>query len=198
MPRIRRSSLIACAAVAALTLPAAAHQGHEHPPQIVDAAGDEVAPVDGTDIVAVVFDTAGNYTKVKKKTVYTPTKLTVEIRYAAPVSTDPNVAHVVTFDAGSCGAVYLEVYGTDVTYGEADCLDDSFEFSYQVEDDELRITLPFSTIGKSLKAGTKLTGLRAYTAAVADPVAGFEPVLVTGDEHGANDVASTDKTYVVK
>jgi hypothetical protein len=198
MPTPRRIALLACATVAALTLPAAAHQGHEHPPQIVDAAGDEVVPVGGTDLVAAVFDTAGTYTKVKKKTVYTPNKLTVELRYAAPVATDPYVAHVVTFDAGSCGAVYLEVYGTDVTYGDADCLTNSFEFSFQAEDDELRITLPFSVIGKSLRAGTKLSSLRAYTA-VADPLVGLEPVLITmGDEHGANDVAKTDKTYVVK
>lgn len=197
MPAPRRTVLLACAVVAALTLPAAAHQGHEHPPLIVDAAGDEVVPVGGTDIVAAVFDTAGTYTKVKKKTVYTPTKLTVEVRYSAPVATDPYVAHVVTFDAGSCGAVYLEVYGTDFTYGDADCLDDSFEFSFQVEADELRMTLPFSVIGKSMRAGTKLSNLRVYTA-VGDPLVGFEPVLMTGDEHGANDVASTDKTYVVK
>jgi opacity protein-like surface antigen len=198
MPAPRWTSLLACAAVAALTLPAAAHQGHEHPPQIVDAAGDEVVPVGGTDIVAAVFDTAGTYAKVKKKTVYTPTKLTVEVRYAAPVATDPYVAHVVTFDAGSCGTVYLEVYGTDLTYGDADCLDNSFEFSFQVEDDELRMTLPFGVVGKSLRAGTKLTDLRAYTA-VADPAIGFEPVLITmGDERGANDVAKTAKPYVVK
>src|SRR5438045_2784604 len=94
MPAFRHTAVLACAAVAAFALPAAAHQGHEHPPQIVDAAADEVVPVGGTDLVAAVFDTAGNYTKVKK-TVYTPPKLTLQLRYAAPVATHPYPAPVV-------------------------------------------------------------------------------------------------------
>jgi hypothetical protein len=183
--------------VALLSSLAFATPGHAAAPkpQITDASGDTVVPAAGTDIVSVLFSTAGTTTKVKKKTVYTPSKLVVAITYAAPVDVDPQAAHTVTFSSG-CGDVYLEFYAGGTTYAEADCVSGSFDFGAKVAGKTLTMTLPFATLGKSLKAGSKLSGLRAYTA-FGDPVIGSEGVYMTGREETANDVATTPASYTV-
>ena len=168
-----RTRLLAVAAVAALgaTLPASAAPA----PQITDPAGDAVTKEAGADIVSALFRTEGTSAKVGRKTVYTPTKLAVDVTYAAAPSTDPHVAHVVSFTAPGCGNVYLEVYALG-TYGVADCSppDTSFDVTYKITGNVISYSLPFTVLGKQFfKPGSSLTDLVAYTAA-SDPTRGIE------------------------
>jgi hypothetical protein len=191
---VKRSRLLALGLLSSLAFATPGHAVAPKP-QISDATGDTVVPAAGTDIVSVLFSTAGTTTKVKKKTVYTPTKLVVTVTYAGPVDVDPQATHTVTFNSG-CGAVYLEFFAGETTYGEADCAADSFDFGTKVDGKTLTFTLPFGTLGKSIKPGSKLSELRAYTA-FGDPVIGTEGVYMTGLEQTANDVATTGATYTV-
>lgn len=180
--RIRLLSVAAVAALAA-ALPAGAAPA----PQITDPAGDARTQSAGADIVSVLFGTQGTTTKVGRKSVYTPAKLTVAVTYSAAPSTDAYVSHQVAFTAPGCGEVYLEMY-TGGTFGSADCLEDPFDFSYKADGNVLTVTLPFNTVGKQyFKVGSSLTDLVAYTA-FADPVLGYETqelISVAAAEAGA-------------
>lgn len=197
-----RIRLLSVAAVAALAtaLPSFAAPA----PQITDPKGDARGGAAGTDIVSALFATQGTTAKVGKKTVYTPTKLVVDVTYAAAPSTDPYVSHQVVFTAPGCGTVYLEVYALG-TFGVADCMPDdtSFDVTYKVTGNTMQFTLPFTVIGKQyFKPGSSLTDLVAYTA-VSDPVFGYESQEVVGavaseagvPADGAIDFATTKASY---
>lgn len=197
--RIRLLS-IAAVAVLATAVPSSAAAK----PQITDPKGDARTGNAGADVVSVLFGTQGTTAKVGKRTVYTPSKLVVNVTYAAAPSADPHVSHQVTFTAPGCGTVYLEIYSGG-TYGNADCLpeDSAFDISYKASGNTLSLSLPFNTIGKQyLKRGAALTDLVAYTA-VADPLLGFESQEVGGlvlGEAGADaaiDYASSAAAYKI-
>ncbi|HEU0133159.1 MAG TPA: hypothetical protein VFQ85_19445 [Mycobacteriales bacterium] len=197
MPITQRPRLLATALLSALALTAVPAHAAAPKPQITDPKGDTAAPMAGTDLVSVLFGTSGTTAKVKKKTVYTPTKLVVTLTYDGQPSADPTVSHVVTFDAPGCDDVYLQVYGGDGTFGSADCVNAAFDFGYKTSGNTITLTLPFGALGKSLRGGAKLGALRAYTA-VGDPLIGLETVVMTSRDETANDVAKTDALYTVK
>lgn len=181
---------------ALLTLALAAPGSAAAPkPQITDPAGDAVPAVGaGYDIVSALFKTDGITTKVGRKKVYTPTKLVVVVTYAGNVPTDKHAAQVLEFDAPGCADVYLESYSGG-TYGLADCVPDSFEFSVKPSGKTLTITLPFSLNKSSFKKGAVLTGLRTYTAG-ADPLVGYETAELTQGV-GTFDNATSTATYKI-
>ncbi|HEV2891367.1 MAG TPA: hypothetical protein VGX28_13425 [Frankiaceae bacterium] len=194
--RIRLLS-VAAVAVLAAALPAGAAAPK---PQITDPAGDARTQAAGADIVSVLFGTTGTTTKVGRKSVYTPSKLVVDVTYSAAPSTDPYVSHQVTFTAPGCGNVYLEIYSGG-TFGVADCLpeDTSFDVSYKAAGNVLSISLPFNTIGKQyFKVGSSLTDLAAYTA-LADPVLGYESQELAGiaEADGSIDYATSPATFKI-
>lgn len=196
-----RTRLLAVAAVAALgaALPVSAAPA----PQITDPTGDALTQEASADIVSALFRTEGSTTKVGRKSVYTPSKLLVDVTYAAAPSTDPHVAHVLTFNAPGCGVVYLEVFMLG-TWGVADCLPDTdFEVSYKINGNTLTYTLPFTVVGKQyFKPGSSLTDLVAYTAA-SEPTVGVESVEVVSSApvappvNGAIDHATTKTAFKI-
>lgn len=167
-------------------------------PQITDATGDQV-PVAGAgyDVVSALFSTSGTTTKVKKKKVYTPTKLVVTLTYAGDVAKEDYATQVVEFDTPACENVYLQVYaGVTATYGDGDCLptDTSVEFDAKAAGKTLTLTLPLSLFGSGvLKSGTVFTNLDTYTA-YAEPAFGLETGI---RPETALDYAKTAATYKV-
>ncbi|HVF06316.1 MAG TPA: hypothetical protein VNA20_15850 [Frankiaceae bacterium] len=170
--------------VAALTAVALASSasGAAPKPQITDATADQL-PVAGAgyDVVSALFATSGTTTKVKKKKIYTPTKLVITLTYAGDVPTDEYATQVVEFDAPGCSDIYLQAYAaTTATYGQGDCLpeDTSVSFNAKAAGKTMTFTLPLNLFGAGvLKAGTSLTNLVTYTA-YAEPVLGIEPGFV--------------------
>jgi hypothetical protein len=189
-----RTSLLASALAASLAFAAPGHAAAPKP-QITDPAGDAKPGTGaGFDVVSALFHTQGTTAKVRGKKVYTPSKLLVTVTYAGPVSADPYAAQIVAFDAPGCASVYLESYAGGTTYGTADCLADSFEFSVTSAGNTQTFAIPFALIGKThLKKGAALTGLTTYTA-LADPVVGYESVEVAGQ---AADTATTAAPYTI-
>lgn len=169
------------AALTAIALASAAN-GAPPKPQIVDAKADQLAVAGtGYDIVSALFATSGTTTKVKKKTVYTPTKLVITLTYAGAVPADEHATQVVEFDAPGCADIYLQAYAAaGATYGQGDCLPDdtSVDFAVKTAGNTMTFTLPLNLFGAGvLKAGTPLTNLVTYTA-YAEPVLGIEPGFV--------------------
>lgn len=187
---MRAQIAVAVALAVALAAPVSAAPK----PQITDPAGDALL-AGGYDIVSALFSTTGTTVKVGRKTVYTPTKLLVTVRYNATVPADAYAAQVVTFNAPGCDNIYLETY-TGGTYGTANCLEESFTFSAKPSGKTVTFSLPFSIIGKAtLKKGARLTALRTYTA-IADPVVGYETGEFTMGQ-AAVDSATTDAAYKI-
>lgn len=184
--RLRLAVLVSSAALAATALP-----GHAAGPQISGDGGD--VPVPNLDIVSAQFSTKGTTAKVGKKTVYTPKTLVVTVTYSGDPAAVPVAAQYVGFSTASCGNVLLQRYDGDATYSTADCVDDLF-FEAVATGSTVVFTMPFSSIGKSFKAGTTLSDLRVLTG-VVEPLAGIGPVDL--DEATAVDEASTDASYRV-
>lgn len=188
--RARLAAVTAAAAVALLTLPS--HAGVA--PQITDPTGDGALPMASLDIVSALFATSGTTAKVGKKTVYTPKQLEVTVTYAAAPETAPGASQAVLFNVTGCGEVLLQRYYDNGTYGSAECLDASFDFTVEAKGNTLQFSLPFNTLSPAPKKGTSVTNLRTWTGG-ADPVVGFGPTDV--DETYVNDTGSTTATYKI-
>ncbi len=170
---MRLRLLAAAAVVASCALALPGHTAAAPKPQIVDDAGDAVIPQDDLDILSGLFATSGTTAKVKGKTVYTPKKLEVTVTYSAPASTFPIATHGVTFDLSGCGRVYLQTYYLD-TWAEAACIEGSLPVEVTAKGDALVYSIAMSSLGKTMKAGAKLTSLRVFSGG-ADPVVGIGP-----------------------
>ena len=189
--RMPLAALVVATAVA--VAPAATSTAAAPKPQITDPAGDQVAVAgSGYDVVSALFGTAGTKTRVKRKTVYTPTKLVVSVTYAGAVPTDEHASQVIEFDAGGCENVYLQVFGGGAsTYGSSDCTgEEDVAFTPTVRGNTLTFTVPLRTL--NLKKGAPLTGLATFTT-FADPAFGLEPSFV--DPAATVDHAATEAAY---
>jgi hypothetical protein len=186
--RLRLAALTALAALAATALP-----GQAAGPQISGDGGD--MPVPNLDIVSAQFATKGTTTKVGRKTVYTPKSLVVTVTYSGAPDALPVASQYVAFTLSSCGAVLMQRYDANGTYGTAECLgDETLAFDAVATGSTVVFTLPFNVIGKQFKRGSTLTDLRTLTG-VAEPVVGLGPVDVL--EELSADSAGTDATYKV-
>ena len=186
--RLRLAVLTASAALAATALP-----GQAAGPQISGDGGD--VPVPNLDIVSAQFATKGTTTRVGKKTVYTPKSLVVTVTYSAAPDGLPVASQFVGFTLPGCGAILMQRYDGNGTWGVAECQEaGDLAYDVAVSGNAVVFTLPFNAIGKQFKKGSVLTDLRVLTS-VSDPVVGYGPVDV--DEALAVDSASTDTAYTV-
>lgn len=188
--RARLVAVSAAAALAVLTVPSHAAVA----PQITDPTGDSLVPMASLDITSGRFATTGTTAKVGKKTVYTPKNLVITLSYAGTPDVSRGATYYALFDVAGCGEVLLEMYATG-TWATADCLEDSFDFDAVAKGpNSLEFTMPLSTFGKGVKAGTKITSMRALTGG-SDPLVGFGPVDF--DESFVSDTATSTQTYVI-
>ena len=188
---------VALALVVMPGVPAVAKPVPAPKPQIRDDEADQRGLGPGYDIRSALFTTAGTMVRSGKKTTYVPNRLVVAVTYSAPPSQDLYAAQVVAFATSSC-RVYLEIYGVDRrTYGSGSCAGSGgFAVPVNVSGNVLTISLPFSALGTSLRAGVELRELETWTN-VAEPTDGYEPGDLAGSAFTV-DVASTDVTYTIR
>lgn len=96
-----RTRWLALAPLAGIALAAAAHAGPTKVPQIKDPTGDAVGMQAGTDIVSVLFTTAGKGAGKH----YLPKVFSVTMTLAGPALSGPGITYEVDAMTSTCGAV---------------------------------------------------------------------------------------------
>jgi hypothetical protein len=162
---------LALVPLVALTL---ATQGHAAPtkaPQIMDAKGDSLTTQADTDIVSVLWTTAG---KGSGK-AYVAKQLVVTMTLAGPPATTPGYTYEVNADSSQCGDVqltfepgtpYSDVTGVNGWSSWGTCEDVAL---IAVKTTGNAIVWSFSLKGQPLKLGTVLSDFRARVDA-SNPV----------------------------
>jgi hypothetical protein len=196
---VRLSLVAAGLAAIGLAMPASAGSA---PTKLVitDPAGDSNADAfqslegDADDIVKLTFTTTGATTtkKVGKKVVktYTPKVLVITLETLGNIMTSGATQYNIEGSADGCGNFYLYVApGTAMESFSGFCADDdAADFAgadYKIAGKTITFTVPLGSV-PGIKAGSKLDGLRAYTASV-EPVTGELgpwPVLVNDETDG--------------
>jgi hypothetical protein len=204
-----RALVLAAAAVVAVCAPHA-QAAPASKPQVVDPAGDALAP-GGFDIVSGQFATTGVTTtrKVGKRVVrsYTPKNLVVTLTFTEPPSTQTGTRIAFTADITACdngslafsytpgavlqsGDLFVTGCGTDDGVGPAEFMPDVHAV---IKGSTVTWTMPLSDMGSDLPLGTQFS---AFTASVdlVDPVFGLIGTDITGGPTSL-DVATGDATW---
>ena len=214
--RLRLAAAAALTALVGLAVPASAA-----PLKVTDPTGDAnfsglhngaipAASIGGLDLVAVTFQTTTKTTLVGKKKVVTHTHLKLTLTTAAAPSTAPTASYGIVAEHSLCGQLRLQIYYSPTgaeTYGDlAGCgantdptatNPEQFRISFapKISGKNLVIEIPFKSLPKQFKVGSRVSGITAYTSTAEFVVAGYQP---TDFEPSAGiDIAATDKSWKV-
>lgn len=198
-----RSHSLAVTSLAALLLATAAHAAPTKVPQVEDPAGDAVGAQPGTDIVSVLYTTAGRGTGK----AYVPRQLVVTLTLAGPVATNPGLTYEVEATTDTCGDVaftfepgtpYSEVVGVNGWADWGTCTSSSGDGGVElitaiVKGDSVVWT--FGLRSTPLELGTEFTEFRARVDP-SNPVVPL-PSSTTGTELGLIDGATGNGSWTV-
>lgn len=191
--RARRLALVPLACLALTAAPGLA--APTTTPQVVDPAGDAVGGQPGTDVVSVLYTTAGR----GAGKAYVPRQLVVTLTLAGPVVEDPGLTYEVEAVTDTCGEVTFTVEPGTV-YGQAlglngwadwgDCTvgDDSSVELLTAKIQDRTVTWTFGIKATPLRIGTVFRDFRVRVDP-SNPVVPF-PSSATGTELGLIDAAT--------
>jgi len=198
-----------CSGLVVLALHPSASAEPSSPPWVLtDPTGDTMPMTDG-DLVSVTFATTGRTVaegaRGRSAREYVPERLVVTIRTADPIDTGGTTEYEVDSLVKGCenGFDFWYTPGVPSSLGGgcsngsgSDLRSTGLVSPPVVGENTLTFVFPFSAFpGKQVRAGTTISGIRAFTALV-DPVTGFVgPYVVTGGL--ANDEVRTDRAYRV-
>lgn len=198
--RIRSLVLTSVTAVALAT---AAHAAPTTKPQVVDPKGDSLGAQPGTDIVSVLYTTAG---RGSGKT-YVPRQLVVTLTLAGPVATNAGLTFEVEATTDTCddvtftfepGTPYGDVVGVNGWADWGSCTTAAADGGVELITANVKgdsIVWTFSLKSTPLELGTELTDFRARVDP-SNPVVPL-PSSSTGTELGLIDSATGDGTWKV-
>jgi hypothetical protein len=196
-----RTRWLALAPLVAVVVATAAHAGPTKVPQIKDPAGDATGGQAGTDIVSVLFTTAG---KGSGKG-YVPKQFSVTMTLSGPAQAGPGLTYEVAATTSTCGDVtftyepgtpYSRVVGVNgwASWGSCDnqAGDGSIEL-ITVTAEGSKIVWEFGIKAISVKAGTVFSAFRARVDP-SNPVVPL-PSSETSSELGLIDAATGSGTW---
>lgn len=198
-----------CAALVALGLHASASADPASAPWVLtDPSGDTMPMTDG-DLVSVTFSTTGRTVPERaggrSAREYVPQRLVVTLRTADPIDTGGTTEYEVDSLVKGCenGFDFWYTPGVPSSLGGgcsngsgSDLRATGLVSPPVVGEHTLTFVFPFRAFpGRQVRAGTTISGIRAFTALV-EPVTGFVgPYVLTGGL--ANDELRTDRAYQV-
>src|SRR4051794_25129382 len=198
-----RRRLLALLPVAAVLMAGPAHAAPTKVPQIKDPSGDAVGAQAGTDIVSVLFTTAGK----GSGRGYVPKTFTITMTLAGPALSGPGLTYEVHATTDKCGDIaftyepgtpYEKVTGLNgwADWGSCDnqAGDGNIELLTATAAGN-KLTWEFGYRAISLKAGTTLSNMKAYVDP-SNPAVPF-PASENGGPFGVVDTASGTGTWKV-
>lgn len=196
-----RTRWLALTPLVAIVLATGAHAGPTKTPQIKDPAGDSVGAVGGTDIVSVLFTTAG---KGSGKS-YVPKLFSITMTLAGPVQDGPGLTYEVDATTNTCGDIsftyepgtpYEKVAGRNGWADWGSCLNQAGDGSIEllnVVGEGTKVTWEFGLKSTGLKVGTVFNGFQARVDP-SNPAVPF-PSSLTFSELGLIDAATGAGTW---
>ena len=194
-----RMRLLALVPVVAVALATGAHAGPTKVPQVKDPAGDAVGGQAGTDIVSVLYTSAG----VRSGKAYKAKELLVTMTLAGPALTTPGVSYEATATTSACGDVTLHLRARHAVregdraqrlgpVGSCDNGSGNIELLTATTAGNT-ITWEFGIKATPFKLGTLFSTFRAEVD-LTEPVVPF-PASETGTNIGVPDAASGNGTW---
>jgi hypothetical protein len=215
---VKRPVLLVAVAALALCAPLA-HAAPTSKPQVVDPAGDALAP--GFDVVSARLTTTGvtSTRKVGRKVVrtYTPKTLVASVTLSEPPSTTPGTSIIFHADTTACGNGFFEFQYTpgallntisevgdlfvsgcgpdDTGTGPGEYFSDVLA---QVKGDVITWSMPLADMGSDLPLSSVFSGFRVDST-INEPVMGLaggtDVAVLTDGAAGDVDHATGDAVW---